>query len=263
MADISFKIRAESLGKSVENLAISVESEIQEAVKNLAHAAYIHMTSIIQQKRMSDSSRQDYLKGLKFRTLSEGQYLIYLDGEWPNKLESGYGPYSIRELMMKSNKIVKVGPRTGQKWVQTNAAGKKYAHVPFDHSPHRSQASGDLATDIKRLHATNAQGKVQSLTEIFKGVNGKPLSSGSGKNSKPVAIVKSLPDGASPNLMNMAKFQKVHKSGAVSSIYMTWRTVSESGKDWTHPGHAGFGLFKEVEKWVQDEMDNIIKTILK
>ncbi len=263
MSDISFKIRAEALGKTLENLAPKIEAEVNEAVKNLAHAAYIEMTALIQRKQITDTNRQDYLKGLRFTELGDNGYLIHLEGEWANKLENGYGPYSLREILLKSKKIVQVGPRTGQPWVQTNAEGKKYGHVPFDHHPHRGTQSGDLATDIKKLSANNAFGKPQSLTEIFKGVNGNPLDSGSGINTRPVAVVKSLPDGASKNLMNMAKFQKVHESGAVSSTYMTWRTISESGRDWTHPGSKGYEIFKQAEKWVEAEMDNIIKTLLK
>lgn len=262
MTDISFKLRAEALGKSIENMAPKVEAEINEAVKNLAHAAYIQMTALIQRKQMSDTNRQDYLKNLKFTELGGNSYLIHLEGEWANKLEDGYGPYSLREILLKSKKIVQVGPRTGQPWVQHNQQGKKYAHVPFDHHPHRGNASGDLGTDIKRLSAKNIQGKAQNLTEIFKGPNGNPMDSGSGKNTRPVAVVKELPEGTSKNLMNMAKFQKVHESGAVSSIYMTWRTISESGKDWTHPGHRGYEIFKQAEEWVKAEMDQLVKTIL-
>jgi hypothetical protein len=263
MTDISFKLRAEALGKSIENMAPKVEAEINEAVKNLAHAAYTQMTALIQRKKMADTNRQDYLKGLKFTELGDNSYLIHLEGEWANKLENGTGPYSLREVLLKSKKIVQVGPRTGQPWVQHNQQGKKYAHVPFDHHPHRGSGSGDLSTDIKRLTAKNVQGKAQNLTEIFKSVEGKALDSGSGKATKPVAVVKELPDGASKNLMNMAKFQKVHESGAVTSIYMTWRTVSESGKDWTHPGLPGLDIFKHAEEWVKQEMDQLVKTILK
>jgi uncharacterized alkaline shock family protein YloU len=54
MSDISFKIRAEALGKTIEELAPKVEQEINEAVKNLAHAAYTAITAKVQSMSIND-----------------------------------------------------------------------------------------------------------------------------------------------------------------------------------------------------------------
>jgi hypothetical protein len=254
MADISFKLRAEALGKTLENLAPQVEEEINAAVKNLAHAAYTSMTAAIQKAQISDKSRQDYLKGLKFENLGDDAYLIYLDGEYANKLEEGYGSYSIRDALLKSKKIVGVGSRSGEPWVRTAKDGHKYAAVPFEHRPH-ANPTGDLAKDIKGLMAKGVNGMVQPISQTFKNADGKAL------NGK-VASVNAA-DTTNPNLAGLTKYQHVHASGRVSSVYMTYRMVSETGKDWIHPGHRGYMMFEEARKYVEQEMDNIIKTLLK
>lgn len=255
MADISFKLRADQLGKSMENLAPQVEEEINAAVKNLAHAAYVGMTAKIQSMSISDSSRKNYLKSLKFKDLGDDSYLIYLDGEWANKLEQGYGAYSIRELMLKSKKIVGVGSRAGQPWVRTAKDGHKYAAVPFEHKPY-SDPSGDLAKDIKSMLAKGRNGVTQPISKTFNNAFGKPMQ---GK------VAVALPDTTgNKNLEGMVKYQHVHKkSGRVQSVYMTFRMVSEKGKDWVHPGSRGYHLFKEAQEFVEKEMDNIISTLLK
>lgn len=254
MADISFKMRAEALGKTLENLAPQIEEEINQAVKNLAHAAYTAMTAKIQSMSISDKSRKDYLKGLKFEDLGDDAYLIVLDGEWANKLEQGYGSYSIRDALLKSKKIVGVGSRSGEPWVRTSKEGHKYAAVPFEHKPH-ANPTGDLGRDIKNLMAKGTNGQVQSLDKIFKNADGKAI------NGK-VATV-SASDTTNPNLAGLTKYQHVHPSGKVSSVYMTYRMVSENGKDWVHPGSSGYQLFKEAQDYVEKEMDNIIKTLIK
>lgn len=254
MADISFKLRAEALGKSMEKLAPIIEEEINQAVKNLAHAAYAAMTAKVQSMGITDKSRKDYLAGLNFKNLGDDSYLIYLDGEWANKLEKGFGAYSIRDELLKSKKIVGVGSRAGEPWVRTAKDGHKYAAVPFEHKPH-ANPSGDLAKDIKSLMAKGVNGQVQSLDQVFKNADGKPI------NGK-VASVNAA-DTTNPNLANLTKYQHVHASGRVSSIYMTYRMVSEAGKDWIHPGHQGYQLFKQAQEFVEKEMDNIIKTLLK
>jgi hypothetical protein len=254
MSDISFKIRAELLGKQIENLAPQVEDEINQAVKNLAHAAYTGMTARIQAMSISDKSRKDYLNGLKFKDLGDDSYLIYLDGDWANKLEQGFGPYSIRDVLLKSKKIVGVGSRSGEPWVRKAKDGHKWAVVPFEHKPHVNP-SGDLAQDIKKMMAKGVNGQVQAIGKVFKNAEGKPIT---GK----VASVNPS-DATNPNLAGLTKYQHVSKSGRVSSVYMTYRAISETGKDWVHPGSAGYQLFKQAEEYVEKEMDNIIKTLLK
>lgn len=254
MADVSFKIRAEALGKQIENLAPQVEEEINQAVKNLAHAAYTGMTARIQAMQINDKSRKDYLKGLKFKDLGDDSYLIYLEGDWANKLEQGFGAYSIRDALLKSKKIVGVGSRSGEPWVRKAKDGHKYAAVPFEHKPHVNP-SGDLARDIKNMMAKGVNGQVQSISKVFKNAEGKPIS---GK----VASVDPA-DAPNKNLAGLTKYQHVHASGRVSSVYMTYRMVSENGKDWTHPGHSGYQLFKQAQEFVEKEMDNIIQTLLK
>lgn len=254
MADISFKIRAEALGKSLEGMAPQIEEEVNSAVKNLAHAAYTAMTAKIQSMGISQNSRKDYLKGLKFNDLGNDSYLIHLEGEWANKLENGYGSYSIRDQLLKSKKIVGVGSRAGEPWVRTAKDGHKWAVVPMEHKPYASP-SGDLGKDIKNLMAKGTNGTVQNIDKIFKNADGKPLS---GK----VAVVDKA-DAANPNLAGLTKYQHVHPSGKVSSIYMTYRGISETGKDWIHPGSGGYQLFKEAQDFVEKEMDNIIKTLLR
>lgn len=259
MSDISFKLRAEALGKSLENLTPKIEAEVNQAVKELAYAAHNAMVAKIQQMKINDKSRADYLSGLKIDDLGNNEYLIHLDGDWANKLESGFGPYGMKQVLLASQKIVQVGPRTGQPWVRKSKKDNhKYAAVPFDHHPYRQGGgSGDMATDIKKLFGEDQAGNSQALTQIFKDIDGNPRE---GK----VATVKKVPDGMSKNLQGMAKFQHVSKqSGQVSSIYMTWRMISETGKDWQHPGQKGYELFKEAEKFVASQMDTIINTLLK
>lgn len=254
MADISFKLIAAQLGKSLENLATRVEQELNEAVKNVAHAAHTAMIAQLQGMSVDPKNRSDYLKALKFRTLGNNTYLIYLDGEAANKLEQGYGSYSIREQMLKSTKTVAVGSRAGQPWVQTGAEGQKYAHVPFEHKKNaKPSKTGDLATDLKQMMAINAKGEQQKLSKIFRDVDGNAIH---GK-------VATIETGFSSKFDNLVKYQYVHPSGKVSSMYLTYRTVSENGKDWIHPGWAGYQLFKDAEATVAAEMENILKTILK
>jgi hypothetical protein len=254
MADFSLKLKADALQKSLENLPIKVEQEINQAVKNLANAAYTSMVAQIQAKRMSNNSRSAYLKGLKFKELGDDSYLIYLDGEEANKIESGSGPQDLREVLLASTSTVSAGSRIGQSWVQTNKAGKKYAHVPFEHKTTGvSFSSGNLADDIKKAGAINAKGLVQSMAKTFTDIDGNPVK----------GRVASTDIPGSPDLKGLTKYQHVSPKGKVTSLYLTFRTISESvSGGWMLPARDGMNLFVKTEKYIEEQLELIVKTLL-
>lgn len=254
MADFNIKLMAEALGKSIDNLAVNVENELNDAVGNLAQAAHAAMVARVQGMSMDPRNRSDYLRALKIEQIGNASYVIFLDGDQASRLEEGFGAYSIKDELLKSQKMVSVGSRAGEPWVRKAKDGHKYAAVPFQHKPSSKEKfqSGDLGSDIRKMTAFNRAGQQQKLTKIFKDLDGKPIHGKVAKVDVP----------GQPNLAGLTKYQHVHESGKVSSIYMTFRIVSENSAGWMHPGHKGYHLFKEAEEYIQKELENIIKTIL-
>lgn len=252
MSDITVSIIAEQMGKDLENLAPQVEAELNHAVESLANAAYAAIIAKIQSMDLDPKNRADYLKGLDFVSLNKSSWLISLDGDWANKLEKGFESYSIKDELLKSEKTVQVGSRAGKPWVRVSKDGNKYAAVPFQHRPHGGK-SPSLASEIKKIMVANRSGEMQSMSKIFKDSFGKPIHG-------EVARVKEVPNN--PNLSGLVKYQQVGKNGKVSSIYMTYRMVSENSDGWQHPGFEGYQLFKEAEDYVETELKNILSTLL-
>ena len=249
MANLSLKIKAEELGKSLDNLASNVENEIKEAVRDLSHAAYAKISADVQSKVSSQDLRQEYLKSLDIHELGGDSYLITLEGNWANKIEDGYESYDMRDTLLTSNKTVSVGSRAGQPWVQSKETGGRFAHVPISRQPF-SKAGGDLAGDIKKLTAQNREGLEQRLTKVFNDASGRAIQ---GK----VAVAKS----DNPLIDRLTKYQNVTPD-SVQSIYINYRTISDDGQGWYHPGHNGYKFFEDAERWVEEELENIIGTLL-
>ena len=249
MSDISLKIKAKELGKEIENLSLEITKELEQAVDNIAHATHAFIIAQAQQKM--NSTRIDYLSGLEFLDMGNNSYIITLNGDWANKLENGFAPYNMKETLLKSKSTVKTGSRAGEPWVRVSKKGNKYAAVPFQKSV-SSKSSGNLIEDIKNLTAKNSAGREQKLTKIFKDDKGVPIS-GKAASSK----------SENPLLNNITKYQHVGKSGKVSSVYMTYRIISENSSGWIHPGHHGVQFFKAAEEYVDKEFENIINTLIK
>ena len=251
MADFSLKFRADELGKTIAGIGKQLEDELDSAVADLAHGAYAKIAADAQQRIGNSDSRQEYLKGLEILELGSGSYLVTLRGEAANKLEDGYDSYSMKDTLLKSNKVVQVGPRAGQPWVQKNQEGSKFAHVPIQMRPASKEAGNDLGKEIQQMMAKNNEGRQQRITKIFRDATGKPIE---GK------VASGISDN--PLLDRVTKYQKIGKSGSVSSTYINYRTISENSSGWQHPGHDGYNLFKDAEDWVAAELDNIIGTLL-
>ena len=251
MADFNIKIRAEELGKAIEGIGEQLEEELNGAVADLAHGAYAKISADVQQQVGDSNFKQEYLKGLQINEIGNGAWLISLDGEWANKLENGYPGYDMKQTLLSSNKNVAVGKNAGQPWVRRGeTSGKKYAHVPLQVQPTSKAAGKDLSGDIQKVMAQASDGRRQRITKIFRDQAGN--------------VVKDPIRGASDNpiLDGITKYQKEGKGGKVSSFYINYRTISEDSSGWRHPGHDGYDFFAEAEKWVEEELDNIIETLL-
>lgn len=256
MADtltLSIKDSLEKLEKSLLDIPLRLEQEFKTAVSELAHAA--HADIVGQATAKLNSTRQDYLKALRFDQIGPNEYLISLDSAWAQALETGFPGYNMTEKLLKSQKIVDVGTRAGQPWVQESKKGDKFAHVPMQKRPFSKVSKhADLASAIRKMTAQNSQGRKQRITSIFKGLEGNALE---GK----VATGRS----DNPNLDGLVKYQKIYKNKGketVQSVYINYRTISEAGKAWLHEGFSGIKAFPEAQRNIQTQMDKIVKTLL-
>lgn len=241
------------LQKSLEGIAPALEAEVNAAIRDLAYATYASVVAKAQANLKS--TRESYINAIKFDELGDNSYLISLDGERANAIEDGWAAFDMRAKMLVSTKKVTIGSRAGLNWVQIAKDGHKYAYVPIHKNLSEMAKSSNLADSINALTAMNAQGREQKITQLFKDTNGNALL---GK----VAMAKS----PVKNLNNVVKYQTQSTSEAgnsvISSSYITYRTVSENGKEWQQPGYAGLSAFKDAENDILQQLDKIIKTLL-
>jgi hypothetical protein len=251
--DLVLTLDGKELKRTLDNVGERLESELNQAITNLAHATYAKITADAQNKL--SRTRQDYLRGLQFDSLGGNSYLISLQGEWANKIEHGFPAKNMKDVLLNSQKIVQVGKRAGQPWVQKGQKNQRYAHVPFEHKPHSKEAKGgDLNSVLKKMTGYGVSGINQRITRIFKDPSGNPME---GK----VATGRS----DIPQLDQVVKYQKIYKDQKgkekVQSLYVTYRTISDLSTGWHHPGYEGLRAFREAEIWIAKEIDNIIRRL--
>lgn len=259
---IDLNIKADELGLQFEKMGQVAEEQFNQAVSDVAHM--IHANIVAKAASELSGLRQDYLKGLTFDKVGDNSYVIGLAGEWANKVEDGFAAYDMKAALLSSNANVEVGSRAGQPWVQQSKSKDKhkFAHVPFEHKPFAKEGKAqNLAQAIKQLQARNADGAQQKMTQVFKSPSGRPLQ---GK----VATVGTAQVGGKhlKDLDGLVKYQKTYKNKSgketTQSVYMTFRTISEVGTGWKHPGFDGLKAFPEAEQAAEQAIEQIMKKFL-
>lgn len=238
MVTINLQVRAEDLGRSLDAISEAMNVNLENAINTLAYSAYDEAVRLAQSRLKQ--TRADYINNLKFKELGSNSYIIYLEGEWPNKVEDGFGPYDMKTDLL-------TGPNA-QKWA---ARGRfNYNVVPFGIRPD-AQAQPTNVTSL--AEAAKQLIKDRGLDKVITSANtGKPLE----------GMVASIRNTGIKNLEGLTKIQKVYNK-TVQSHYMTFRAVkSTQVASWFHPGYKGAKIFPDVERYVMEEVDNILRTLL-
>jgi len=251
----SVKKSLAKLNKDLSDIPTRLTAEINDQVKSIATAAFGNIQAKAQSKL--NTTRQEYLAGLKFEEVSPHSFMISLEGDWANAIEGGYGGYDMSIRMLASKALVSAGKRAGMPWVQTSKPRKdepphKFAHVPFPQNPNAAPTGSDMGTAIKAIRTENAAGRLQKITSIFKDAEGNAMQG-------EVARVKQ-PD-KSPDLI---KYQNPSQTspGKIHSIYMRYRTVSAIGKPWMHPAYTGLKAFEDAEREIEANLDQLVKSLI-
>lgn len=253
MSDFSIKAKLDAKGLDLKELETSVRNNLSARLGEIAEATYANIAAKAQNELTT--TRLDYAKSLKITKLSYNSYLIYLDGQWANDLEFGFPSYNLSEKLLSSKSLVSAGPNKGKPWVKSGEDNQRFAHVPREHRPFsKLDKDADMNQILRKIKAANATGGSQKFTSTFKDKFGLPL-----QGKVATANIE--------NFGNITKFQQVTQSAAkkkaqVTSLYMSWRTVSDKGEIWQHPGFKGIEAFKEAELFVEQQLDRIIEDAL-
>jgi len=257
---ISVAAKLDKKGVNIEILDESFVDVFQKAVAGVAKAGMDEWIRLSQEKLKS--GRADYMNGLQqaesFTSSSTGGLNVYelkLVGKMANNIEFGSPSYDM--------KSIRPGWLGGKK-AKTNKDGKKYIVIPFRHS---TSSSTNMAYTGKAARANLKQElkktvKAYGLDRMVRTASGKVVE----------GTVKRVPKAAGVHsyLQGMVRIQK-GISGKTStglqrgsSKLMTFRIMSENSPadSWIQPAKAGANLLPEVETFVNNELDQIIDTIL-
>lgn len=166
---------------------------------------------------------------------------VMLVGTFPNMFEQGLGPGGVGTEGPFDLRTTLLQPTT-----RSIRMGKKglYLHVPFDRSVAfiKSQGGDEAAEKFRNLGATTSR--------AGKTVWGEKLPPG----LAPKAAEHHATDLLAGTYRNEGVYSKASTPGAASSTGRAFRTLSQGGKPWIHPGIRA----ARIADLVMRELGNII-----
>ena len=218
-------------------------------------------------KRELKSTSKDYVDGIS-RYEENGPSgkttVIELNGRMPNMVEQGWGGGDMREWMLRSRNV-------------KHGANGRYAAIPFRHgSPGTSgrnvgaampAAIHKIAKDLEPTRTVRAGMSTRAHTQW-----GGRVKPGSGsKAADRILATKMKPHHTTGVHSGMVRQAKKYPSGAQSSKFTTFRTISENSgvKDekgdhlsWLHPGIKARHLAKRVRAKMEVDLRKLVDQVM-
>lgn len=260
MSLISVSAKVDAAGINLDAIDVGLHEAFIKAIGNVAHGAQNEWIRLAQNRLVS--ARVDYINGLRqaesFTTKVVGNLTTFelkLVGRMPNNFEFGMPSFDM--------KSVRPG-WLGGKRSKEGKDGSRYVIIPFRHSLTSAAAiqytgkakRADLRTHLK------ATVREFGLDKMVRAATGQVVPG-------PVKRVPNKPD-VHPYLRGLTRYQTPTAGRTPSGLQkgssqmFTFRVMSENSDpaSWIHPGIRAANLMKEVEVWIDSELDNIIDTML-
>lgn len=241
--DINLKLKAS--GVDLMSIPEEVENQLKVAIRGIAMASYDFIMNEAQQKLIT--ARQDYIKSLTFDEFNDGGLFVITIEKPGEHFEEGWGTFDIKPGLLR-------GPNA-----KRTKSGILYNTVPFSHHPSAKRVPTRLGPD----YMSDLKKAVKEMVPL---ATPKPIYDRSGKVVMGHLVAKAGPNTIKKDergyLQGMIKVQKQYKK-TTQNTYTTFRRVTENTPPnrWIHPGYDGLHLFDAAEKYIDTQIDQIIKMI--
>lgn len=165
---------------------------------------------------------------------------VELSGTFPNMLEQGMGPggvgtegsYDLRTFLLRATtRNIRYGKRG------------MYLNVPFDRTAAFIRAVGG--------DAAMKAAKALSPTTSVRGPGGRDVTKWGDR--MPAGMAPKLAEHhATDPLAAMVRRLGTYSQGVAQSTYRAWRTISQGGKPWIHPGIKARRLAERVQAMIPE-----------
>ena len=241
----SIKAKLDSAGVAIQGITESIAKSLYLAAANLARMTLNKAQELAGQKL--HNTRLDYINALHMDETAPGIFVVYLDPKM-NWVEDGTPQYNMLPKLAQ-------GPKS-----KISKDGFRYSVIPLRQSTSSKGSESpkvqDYAADLRNVIKTQ---KFKTVRDNISPITGKRTTVERLIDSDP-SIPKHL-----KGLTRVREF-KQGSGRPSSSAYLTFRVASErqdASKHWVHPPQRAAAIFKDLERFVDQQLDTIIADVFK
>jgi len=239
---IDIKAKIKGFDKDFENLGESIVKDMQRKLELFSKAAYNEGLRLASERL--GTSLVHYQNNLRYEKISDNIYQIFLIEDSPAiNIEEGMTGFDMKPGFLRSNKAK-----------QTKSGEGTYLDVPFRIQPHSQSRANKRIVDMRS--AVQAAVNDRTVEKRIKNFN---------KDSKGIERFGDVTRYLNTGDPRTEGLVKITPPKTRSSRYFLFRRVSNNSpsSSWLHPGHEGAKIFPDLEAFVNEGIDKLLKNILR
>lgn len=262
------RIRTISIGNEILDRFPMLSSPVVrfQIARELAEGARAYLIKFAGERL--HSTRADYLAGIQAVQRDGKGVMINLVGALPNMVENGWDAHDLRSTLLGNN-------ATGWK---INADGRRYRSIPFRHKspgagPQGGQPMGSAYHSEMGVMSRSADNVVVEDSrklgrKVYRAASRLVTSQESragmaGRTALKAGLAPKLRAHHSTDIYAGMKVNKQPiKGGGSQKTFVTFRTITEGGDGWIHPGIEARHFMDNMDKWIGEQAPKAIRAFM-
>lgn len=236
-SSIDIKLEAKKLGIDIDKISNELRQKIIAGLTDISQNTYNEAVRLAQQRL--HETREMYLNALtqdRITTNDNFLYTIYLKPNSPaNSYESGYTGFDIRHGFWHSPKM------------KLNKENEPYITIPLQHKPYSKDTGSSQVLNMR-----------EKILEIVKDKSNAKIKKVIKTKSNGEVVTTYYKGAEEKGFKNLVK---IRDEATKSSKFFTFINVNQESAGWQHPGFRGIHVFEDLEKFVQENIDILLRSI--
>ncbi len=253
---------------------------LNQAVRAVTAQTAYNWTEAVYKAKLWSGEKDAYVKSISWKMTGDFSGEVQATYEHAEEIENGRPARDLKKMLNTSLKV------------RVTSKGTRFLYIPFRHNTpgnnaHANAMPQDIYSMAKNLEASmvvgqnlRVSGQVNpALRDRWEKVASSKNSRGSMASSSKFLVPQSaykwggrLPAGLSPKLQphhktdphaGMVRFNSSTPGGANSSVYLTFRTMSEKSKGWIVPAQQGQKIAEKVVTDMQPKATQAFQQAIK
>lgn len=241
MSNLSFSISFDLAGKLdiMKVVDKTVFPLLAQAVNAVGHQTAANWQQAVYGAKLWSGEKDSYAQSIKWSMTGDFSGEVVATYKYAEEIENGRPPRDLKKMLNTSLRV------------RVSKKGARYLYIPFRHNTPGNDATGpSMPADVYALAQTLEASMITGQTTRQSGLNAMDIQTQQfltvPQNTYSWGGRLAAQGAGMKNYNNMYRFDTSTPGGAKSSVYLTFRTMSEKSKGWITKAQPGLHLAEKV-----------------